>query len=115
MHEVSIAENLVRILEDEMVPYKGTRLETVKLRVGELSGVVPDALRFAFEICSRGTVAEGATLEIDEVPARGYCKSCKREVHLDVPFLICPLCGTADIDVLSGRELEIENIYLDEE
>ena len=114
MHEVSIAQSLIHILEDEMRLYRGRSLKKVRVLVGELSGVVPDALLFAFEVCSRGSVAEGAILEISEVPAKGFCRICKREFTLDVPFLICTVCGSPDIEVLSGRELEIDKLEMDD-
>ncbi|RLA97900.1 MAG: hydrogenase maturation nickel metallochaperone HypA [Deltaproteobacteria bacterium] len=115
MHEVSIAQSLIQILEDEMGQFENAHLKSVRVRVGELSGVVPDALLFAFEVCSKGTVADGAVLHIEEVSARGFCNVCKEEFQLEVPFLICPKCGTSDIEVLSGRELEIDNMDVENE
>ncbi len=114
MHEVSIAESLIRILEEEMRPFGDAKLEGIKVRVGELSGVIADALYFAFEVCSRGTVADGAQLEIEEIPAKGFCNFCKKEFRLEVPFLVCPMCGTPDIEILSGRELEIDHLEIDD-
>ncbi len=113
MHEVSIAQSLIQILEEEMQSHEGGRLKKVRVLVGELSGVVPDALFFAFEVCSKGSIAEGSALEIVKVPARGVCKSCNREFVPEVPFLICTRCGSPDIEVLSGRELEIDKMEVE--
>jgi hydrogenase nickel incorporation protein HypA/HybF len=106
VHELAITEGVV----DTVIARLGARrVVRVRLRVGRLSAVVPDALRFCFDECARGTTLEGAALEIVEVPIRIRCRSCRREVELDGALPLCP-CGSADVDVLGGAELLIHEV-----
>jgi hydrogenase nickel incorporation protein HypA/HybF len=71
--------------------------------------VLPDALRFCFDVCTRGTSIEGATLEIADVPGRGACRDCGGEIDLADPWTRCP-CGSARVDVIRGEELRLEAV-----
>jgi hydrogenase nickel incorporation protein HypA/HybF len=107
MHEFSIAAAVV----DTAVRHAaGRRVTLVSVRCGRLRQVVPDALAFAFGIVARETVCEGARLEQEQIPARLRCAACAREWEIAVPAFRCPACGTADVAVLSGEELEVESI-----
>ena len=79
MHEVTIAQDLLRIIEEETKKHGATRVTRVLVRIGVLSYCVPDSLDFAFTAVSHGTIAEGAKLEIESVPARGKCSNCNEE------------------------------------
>lgn len=113
MHEMAIAQSLLEIIEGEMASWPSSRLKEVKLRIGVLSGVVPEALEFAFQVASQGTVAEGALLRIERVPFRVRCESCKGTFEEDLPFMVCPRCG-GEVEILSGRELEIESMEIED-
>jgi hydrogenase nickel incorporation protein HypA/HybF len=114
MHELSIAQSLLEIIEHEAIPYKGARVTTVTLRIGKLSGVVPDALKFGFEALSRGGIAEGASLIIEEVPLRIKCHQCGAESAIHDPFLLCPRCNGAEVEMIAGRELEIKEMEIED-
>jgi hydrogenase nickel incorporation protein HypA/HybF len=114
MHEFSIAQSLLEIIEREVLPYRGTRVTAVTLRIGKLSGVMPDALRFGFEAISRGGIAEGASLIIEEMPLRIKCHHCGAESAMDDPFLLCPRCNGSEVEMISGRELEIKEMEIDD-
>jgi len=90
-----------------------TRVNTIRLTIGELTGIVPDALEFAFEALSIGTIAEGGTLEITMVPARSRCLSCGAEFSHDAVDRRCPECGTFLCEVLGGDELVISGADVD--
>lgn len=91
----------------------GRKLCTLRLRVGALSGAVPDALSFAFEALTGGTEAEGATLQIEEVPARFYCESCREEFESESLLADCPRCSNLSRDLRSGRELQIASLEIE--
>ena len=113
MHEISIAQKLIEQVA-EVVDREGVScISTVRIRVGPLSGVVPYALRSAFEIARHGTVCAKATLEIDEMPVRLACAACGEQV-LKQPFdFRCPQCGGGG-RLIGGRELELHAVVVDE-
>ncbi len=114
MHELSIAQSMLGIIEQESAPYKKAKVTGIRLRIGKLSGIVPDALRFAFEIISKGGVAEDASLDIEEVPISIKCNLCKEAFISEDPFMIGPNCEGLDVEMISGRELEIKEIEIDD-
>jgi hydrogenase nickel incorporation protein HypA/HybF len=89
------------------------RVLSLRLRIGVLSGVVPEALEFAFEALAPGTLAEGATMVIDAVPARFWCAACAREFQADELFAGCPNCGTPSSELRAGREMEVASVEID--
>jgi hydrogenase nickel incorporation protein HypA/HybF len=112
VHELSVSSAVV----DTVVRHAaGRRVMSVHLRLGRLRQVVPDSLEFFFELVSRDTVCEGATLTHEVVPARLRCVPCAREWEIDMPAFRCEECGGADVEVLSGEELEVESIEVEEE
>ncbi len=106
MHELAITESVV----DAIVEKVGDGpISAVRLEIGKLSGLVVDSIRFCFEIVANGTGLQGARLDIDEPPGRAYCRECGDEFALDEPIMLCP-CGSADLEVLSGRQLRIISV-----
>src|SRR5687768_6228171 len=86
------------------------RIHRVRLRVGRLAGVVPEALAFAFDVVVQGTMAEGARLEVEDVPVVCFCAACADEFRPDGWFFECPRCGRATDEVRQGRELELASL-----
>jgi hydrogenase nickel incorporation protein HypA/HybF len=111
MHELAIAESVVRIACDHA---GGRRVTKVELKVGHLRQVVPDALAFAFELVAQGTAAEGADLEIEEVPAGGRCRECGTETVMSGFPLQCEGCGSLDVELERGEELLVDALELEE-
>jgi hydrogenase nickel incorporation protein HypA/HybF len=111
LHELSIAESIVRIASRHA---KGRRVTKVKLEIGHLRQVVPSALAFGFELVAEGTPVEGAELEMEEVPAIGMCRECGVESQLRNFPLQCGACGGFDLKVLRGEELLVESLELEE-
>ena len=89
------------------------RIHEIRLRIGALSGVVPDALEFAFEALVPGTAAEGARLAVDHVPARFWCATCEREFEAQDLFSDCPDCHTPSGELRAGREMEVASLEID--
>jgi hydrogenase nickel incorporation protein HypA/HybF len=112
MHELAVAQRLLEIVEQEARPYGGARVTRIRLRIGRLSAVVPDALRFAFDAITRGGAVEGAALEIEEVPLMIRCHQCQEVFMAEDPFMICPQCEGLDVEMVSGRELEIRSMEI---
>jgi len=112
MHEMSIAQSLIRIVESEMAAHGLRTVQRVKIRHGALSTMVPEALEFAFEIMTKGTPLEGAVLAFEKVPLTMSCSICKATFSPeDLHFAPCPTCGEEFGHVaLTGKELHIEHI-----
>ena len=111
MHELAVSSAIV----DTAVRHAGGRRVTaVQVRLGRLRQVVPGSLAFYFELVSRETVCEGARLDQEVVPAVLRCDACAREWEIDVPFFRCDRCGSADVAVAAGEELEVASIEVEE-
>lgn len=107
MHEIALVESIIDIVNTEMKKYNMAKVATIKLRIGEMSHAMPEALVFSFDTSSKGTALEGAKLVIEIVPAKGKCKDCKTEFVVKDIFDICPECGGISYEIISGKELEI--------
>lgn len=108
MHEVSIALGLLEFATEycKREGYKG--IEEITVRIGKASGVMPEALHFAFEAVKIGTIAEKASLTIDEVPVSGFCHSCRSNFTVEEAYVLsCPMCGKSSFRLETGRELTI--------
>jgi hydrogenase nickel incorporation protein HypA/HybF len=108
VHELAITQSVV----DAVTERTGTaRVASVRVRVGRLAGVVPDAMLFCFELVTSGTALDGAVLEIEQPEGRGRCRACGAGFALPDLILLCD-CGSADVEVLAGRELAVASVVL---
>lgn len=112
MHEMAITHSLVELCEEKA---GGRRISEVKVEVGELSGVVPEALEFCFEACTKDTGLEGARLVIERIPAYGRCDACATEYRLQAHFDPCPSCGGYRVSIRSGEELRLKELEVSED
>ena len=112
MHEVSICESIIDILAEHAAKEGAAKVTYVRLKVGEMAGVVEDSLRFAFEIVAKGTVAEGAELVIDHIPLTAKCHGCGALFAVKGYAFSCEACKGTEIDIVSGRELLVYEIDL---
>jgi hydrogenase nickel incorporation protein HypA/HybF len=110
MHEMSLAEGVLQIIEDTARKDHFGKVTTVWLEIGQLSGVEPEAMRFCFDAVTRGSVAEGAQLEIIATPGQGWCMACAKTVARMKVFGECPDCGGFQIQVTGGTELRIKEL-----
>ncbi|HEY9732507.1 MAG TPA: hydrogenase maturation nickel metallochaperone HypA [Drouetiella sp.] len=106
MHELGITQNIVAIVTERAGNLKVNR---VKLEIGKLSAIVPDAIRFCFDLCAKDTLLDGAILEIVEIDGLGKCESCGAAVPLSVLAGLCN-CGSRDIICIAGKELKIKEM-----
>lgn len=102
--------DILRTAEDVARQNNSSRILKLKIRVGAISGVVTEALQFAFEALKKGTIAEDAELEIEVVPARCLCKECQTEYEPGEVDFLCPNCGSPNIKLQNGRELDLISI-----
>lgn len=116
VHELALMQSLVETVQEEAPDH---RVLNIRLEIGQLAAVIPDALRFCFELCTRDTPLEGATLEVVELPARIACRVCglQRSVGSMRPVWlgteICA-CGAAAFDVIGGEEMRVRQIEIAE-
>jgi hydrogenase nickel incorporation protein HypA/HybF len=109
MHELAITQEIVASALEHAQTGRVTR---IVVEIGKLSAVLPDAVRFCFDLCSEGTPAEGATLEIVEIPGLGRCRECGNQVELERPFGRCT-CGCSNLEWLAGEELRVKEIEVE--
>ena len=113
MHELAITQSLLYIALQEAEQRDGERITTIRLVIGTLSGVDPDALAPCFGSLSRGTMAEGARLEIEWIDAMAQCDRCEETWELTHQYLVCPHCGKGFGKLLSGHELRVASLEMD--
>ncbi len=113
MHELSIVASLFEILEEKAKEQKAKKILSVKLKVGALSGVVPEFLETAFDIYKKDTIAAESILKIEEVPLKIRCQQCGTEIVKDDLVFICEKCDSRELKTLSGTELLLEKIEME--
>ncbi len=110
MHEMSLCESVLQILEDNAKSRGFAKVKTVWLEIGGLAGVELEAMRFAFDAVTRGTLADQARLEIIELPGQAWCMQCARTVQVKQRFDACPDCGGYQLQVIGGEEMRIKEL-----
>jgi hydrogenase nickel incorporation protein HypA/HybF len=110
MHEVSIIEQTLEIAFSQAQQQGATKIHRLKMRIGQMSSVVPEALEFAFDVVTKGTMAEGAILEIELVPVVCYCSHCQEKFQPQDWFYQCPNCLELSRETLSGQEIELSSL-----
>jgi hydrogenase nickel incorporation protein HypA/HybF len=112
MHELSLAQNIVEIVEHHVLLEQRRSVKSIRIKVGELSGVVPDSLEFCFSAITAETSLSGASLEIERVPFMLLCERCNKTFVGDFGVVLCPDCDSNETIVLSGTEMQIVDIEL---
>ncbi|MBD2692312.1 hydrogenase maturation nickel metallochaperone HypA [Anabaena catenula] len=110
MHELGITQNIIAIVRENA---QGKKVQRVLLEIGQLSAIMPDAIKFCFDICAKDTIVEGALLEILEIPGMAKCRQCGTKFYVEKPFSICE-CGSVQLDIITGEELKIKEIEVED-
>lgn len=110
MHEMSLCEGIRQVIEDQAVAHSFSRIKTVRVEIGRFAGVEKPALEFAFDVVMRGSVAEGARLEMIDLPGRAMCYDCMKEVEIAQRLDPCPDCGGGKLMPVSGDEMKIKDL-----
>lgn len=112
MHEMALAEGILRIIEDQASARGFDRVLRVRLEVGRLAGVELEALRFSFDAVMKNSVAESAALEILEIPGQGWCVDCGKTVAINALYDACPLCGGYRVHASGGMEMRVLDLEI---
>ena len=113
MHEMSLAEGIVQLVEDAVRADGCARVRTVWLEIGQLAAVEKESLRFCFDAVTRDTVAEGARLEIIVTPGQGWCMKCEGNVAVTALYEACTVCGSYQIQVTGGSEMRVRELEVE--
>ncbi|WP_305046802.1 hydrogenase maturation nickel metallochaperone HypA [Geoalkalibacter sp.] len=113
MHELGITRSIVEIAERHAREQGAVRVISLTVQIGALSGVIAEAVEFAFEVCAQDSLLEGARLIIDAVPGRGRCRACGAESAMDRFTYACPHCDALALDCIQGEELRILELEVD--
>jgi len=110
MHELTMINQIFGLIEEVAKEHDIEKVTRVKLQVGELRQFIPSMLHFAFEAVSKGTVAQGAQLDIDYIPIKVRCKNCDNTFDVKEQTYICPICDGCDLDIVTGKEVILETV-----
>ncbi len=113
MHEISLCEGVLQVLEDNARAKGYQRVLTVWMEIGEVSCVEIEALRFGFDVVMKGTLAEAAKLEIIRVPGEAWCMQCAGAVPIKQRYDECPQCGSYQLQVTAGEEMRVKELEVD--
>jgi hydrogenase nickel incorporation protein HypA/HybF len=113
MHELSLAESLIELIEDESRKQGFSKVRKVWLEAGALSGVDPEALRFGFEVATQGSCAAGAVLEILRPPGEAWCFNCNLTVTVAEYYDGCPHCSGYQLQVTGGQQFQLKELEVE--
>ena len=113
MHEMTIAMNIVDIICQKANEEDASKVNSIDLEIGELSGVMIDSLKFCFEAACKNTIADNALLKINQIKAIAVCKSCEKEFKMDNDFTPCPTCNDYNFELVKGKEFSIKSFNID--
>jgi hydrogenase nickel incorporation protein HypA/HybF len=114
MHELSVAQNIVEIIQQHVPESELERVAAVRLKIGAVAGIVPESLVFSFQAITAESSLCHAHLEIECIPFRIHCNTCDTTTENEVGFAVCETCGSTDTKILSGSELNIVEIEIAE-
>lgn len=114
MHELSIAQNIIRIVREYLTPDEQPHLQTIRVQVGAFSTIVPELLQSGFDAAKDGTLMSAAKLEITVIPLRIKCNNCGYETEIEPVDFTCPVCTSTDVDVMAGTELTVSDLEISE-
>ncbi len=113
MHELSVTESVLEIALRHAESASAKRIVRLNLVIGELSSIVDESVQFYWDIVSKGTIAEGAELHFERIPATLRCQSCNHVFSLDGKSYCCPACGASQVAPAGGDEFRLESIEVD--
>jgi hydrogenase nickel incorporation protein HypA/HybF len=113
MHEMSLAEGILDIVEQAAGKESCRSVREVRLEIGALAGVEVEALRFCLDVVFRNSVAEGARVEIETTPGQGFCLDCATTVPIETLYDACPRCGGTQVQATGGSEMRVKDLLVE--
>jgi len=113
MHEMSLADGVLKLIEDSARANSFSHVKTVWLEIGELAGVEVEAMRFCFDAVMKGTLADGARLDIVVIQGQGQCLACGQTVPIQLRYDPCPLCGGYPVEPTGGMEMRVKELEVE--
>ena len=114
MHELSVAQSIVEIIQQHVPQSDWEHVRAVRLKIGSAAGIVPESLEFSFQAITAESVFNHAMLEIESIPFRIHCNTCNTTAENEFGFALCSTCGSTDTKILSGSEMYITEIEIAE-
>lgn len=113
MHEMSLAEGVLQLVQDTARRDRFAKIKTVWLEIGPLASIEPQAFEFCFDVVARGSIAEGARLEWVRLPAQAWCMQCSRNISVARWDDACPLCGSFQVQLSGGRDMRVKELEVE--
>jgi hydrogenase nickel incorporation protein HypA/HybF len=113
MHELPVTQGMLSIALEHATEAGAHKITAINLVIGEMSGIVDDSIQFYFDFISKGTLAEGASLNFERIPARFRCHSCNIDFSPPEGRWVCPECHEWSVDIVAGREFYVDSIEVD--
>jgi hydrogenase nickel incorporation protein HypA/HybF len=113
MHEMSLAEGILQIVEETATQQGFKRVKEVRLEIGALAGVEVEALSFCMDVVLRGSIAEGARVELEQIAGQGYCLGCGETVTIQALYDACPMCGSYQVQATGGTEMRVKDLLVE--
>jgi hydrogenase nickel incorporation protein HypA/HybF len=113
MHEVAIAEEIKNVVIQKLNENKGKKVKAIKLLIGEMTSIVPEALKFALDVVSKDTPMANASIHIKVLKAKALCRNCSKKFKINDYNFICPACHSFDVEIRQGREMIIQTIEME--
>jgi len=113
LHELGLTQNIIDLAIEHAEREQARRVRTITVEIGALSGVMAEAVQFAFDVCSKGTLADGAHLEIRPIAGRGQCLDCHRLAEISTLTHVCPHCGNLALEIIAGQEMTFTEMEID--
>jgi hydrogenase nickel incorporation protein HypA/HybF len=113
MHEMSLAESILQIVEEAALAQGFNRVRELRLEIGALSGVESEALSFCLDVVLKNSVADGARVELETMPGRGWCMHCGETVPITALYDACPRCGGYQVQATGGTEMRVKDLLVE--
>ena len=113
MHELAVTESILKICKDEQRKNSFNKINEIRIRIGELTGLVPDCIDYYFEVISKGTIGEGAKITVEKLPIIIECKECLYKSEIDSGIYSCPKCNSFRISIINGKEFYIDSLEVE--